>query len=396
MQLSRTIAIEIYQFKHILILFACFCFQSIRRAHRQNYEVAQQKLHSINQTLSIIQSRSNTNSITNRDDINHNNNLAYSHVNNVINGSKTHSNDNKLKQPNLNVSSISLENNNIIPERRNSAVSTGSASQYLATNAAIKSSRPRCDSYNGQSTTIQGYTASTSANSDKVLHSPTYSYQQQVQIPHLHYKSHADKIAYVTNAVSNAAPANNLNTSNSNANVMASPKYGRLKPLTVDTGISESYYYPPSGSANHQHRTHFQQHYTQPHQHHQHRHSPYTTSRTTHLTPTKVKHSVSSTSSHHHAATKTLASDEEDDITGQYATLLTLSEQPKPSSMHPENESDTHYTEILCRKPSAPLPSTERNHFQTKEANVISKSHGLGGYWTTNENNERVWLSDNR
>lgn len=369
--------------------------------------MAQQKLQSINQTLSIIRSRSNTDSITNRDDINHNNNLAYSPMNNVINGSKLHSSttDNKLKQPNLNVSSISLENNNVMPERRNSAISTGSASQYLATNAAMKSSRPRCDSYNGQSTatTIHAYAASTSGNSDKVLHhSPTYSYQQQVQIPHLHYKSHADKIAYVTNAVSNAAPGNNLNTSNPNANAMASPKYGRLKPLTVDTGINESYYYPPSGSANHQHhRTHFQQqHYTQPHQHHQHRHSPYTTIRTSHLTPTKVKHSISSASSHQHAATKTLGSDDEDDIAGQYATLLTLSDQPKPISMHPENEaldSETHYTEILCRKPSAPLPLTERNHFQTKEANVVSKNHGLGGYWTTNENNERVWLSlDNR
>lgn len=365
--------------------------------------MAQQKLQSINQTLSIIQSRSNANSITNRDDINHNNNLAYSPMNNVINGSKVHSSDNKLKTANLNVSSISLENNNVIPERRNSAVSTGSASQYLATNAAIKSSRPRCDSYNGPSTTIQhSYPASTSGcSSDKVLHSPTYSYQQQVQIPHLHYKSHADKIAYVTNAVSNAAPANNLNTSNPNANVMASPKYGRLKPLTVDTGINESYYYPPSGSANHQHhRSHFQQHYTQPHQHNQHRHSPYTTGRTSHLTPTKVKHSVSSASAHHHAATKPLASDDEDDIAGQYATLLTLSDQPRPSSIHPETEtfeSETHYTEILCRKPSAPLPLTERNHFQTKEANVVSKSHGLGGYWTTNENNERVWLTvDNR
>lgn len=375
--------------------------QSIRRAHRQNYEVAQQKLQSINQTLSIIRSRSNTDSITNRDDINHNNNLAYATMNNAINGSKIHSNDIKLK-PNLNISSISLENNNIVPERRNSAVSTGSASQYLATNAAIKSSRPRCDSYNGQTTTIQSYPASTSGSSDKVLHSPTYSYHHQAQIPHLHYKSHADKIAYVTNAVSNAAPANNLGTTSSNANVIinASPKYGRLKPLTVDTGINESYYYPPSGSANHQHRSHFQQHYTQQHQH-QHRHSPYTTViRTSHLTPTKVKHSVSSMSSHQHAATKTLASDEEDDITGQYATLLTLSDQPKSSSMHPENEileSDTHYTEILCRKPSAPLPLTERNHFQTKDANVISKSHGLGGYWTTNENNDRVWLSvDNR
>lgn len=394
------IAIAIYCTISILssILYSIlFHFQSIRRAHRQNYEVTQQKLQSINQTLSLIRSRSTADSITKREDINHNNNLAYATTNNVINGNKiTHSNDIKLK-PNLNVSSISLENNNIMPERRNSAASTGSASAYLATNA-IKS-RPRCDSYNGQSSTIQNYAPSTSGNSDKVLHSPTYSYQQQVQIPHLHYKSHADKIAYVTNAVSNAAPANNISASGSQANVIASPKYGRLKPLTVDTGIHESYYYPPSGSANHQHRSHFQQHYTQQHQH-QHRHSPYTTARTTHLTPTKVKHSVASTSTHQHVAAKTLASDDEDDIAGQYATLLTVSDPQKSCPMQPESDSlepDTHYTEILCRKPSASLPLTERNHFQAKDVNVVSKNHGLGGCWTTNENNERVWLSiDNR
>lgn len=362
-------------------IFACY-LQSIRRAHRQNYEVAQQKIQSINQTLSIIKSRANG-----ADDVNLNNNLGYTTSNNVINGSKIHSNDMKLK-PNLNVSSISLENNNVIPERRNSAVSTGSASQYLASN--ISKSRPRCDSYSGQ-TSVQSYATAATSSSDKMMHSPNYTYQQQVQIPHLHYKSHADKIAYVTNAVANAA-ANAVPAAN--GNLSASPKYGRLKPLTVDTSISESYYYPPSGSVSHQHRSqHFQQQhsYTQ-HQHqHQHRHSPYTTSRA-HLTPTKVKHS----SSHLHVNTKPPISDDEEDIAGQYATLLTLSEQPKQGSLHQDienQESDTHYTEILCRKPSAPLPLTERNHFQTKDVNVPMKNQGLGGYWTMNEKNERVWLS---
>lgn len=358
--------------------------QSIRRAHRQNYEVAQQKIQSINQTLSILRSRANGG-----DDINLNNNLGYTTSNNVINGSKIHSNDMKLK-PNLNVSSISLENNNVMPERRNSAVSTGSASQYLASN--VTKSRPRCDSYSGQ-TSVQSYATAATSSSDKMMHSPNYTYQQQVQIPHLHYKSHADKIAYVTNAVANAA-ANAVPAAN--GNLIASPKYGRLKPLTVDTSINESYYYPPSGSVSHQHRA---QHFQQPHsytQHqHQHRHSPYTTSRA-HLTPTKVKHS----SSHLHVNTKPPISDDEEDIAGQYATLLTLSEQPKQGSLHQDienQESDTHYTEILCRKPSAPLPLTERNHFQTKDTNVPTKNQGLGGYWTTNENNERVWLSvDNR
>lgn len=349
--------------------------------------MAQLKLLSINQTLGSLRSRTNAEPITNRDDINLNNNYGYATLNNVINGNK---NDLKLKQ-NLNVSSLSLENNNIItPERRNSAVSTGSATQYLASNSSKM--RPRCDSYGGQSS-VQNYTTA-SISSEKLMHSPTYSYQQQIPIPHLHYKSHADKVAYVTNAVANAAAnATPLISLNNNGNAMPSPKYGRLKPLTVDTSINESYYYPPSGSANHQHRTHFQQpHYTQ-HQH-QHRHSPYTTSRS-HLTPTKVKHSIS----HLHVTTKPAISDDEDDIAGQYATLLTLSEQPK-HSMHQDTdnqESDTHYSEILCRKPSAPLPLTERNHFQAKDSNGATKSQGLGGYWTTNENNERVWLSvDNR
>lgn len=353
--------------------------------------MAQQKIQSINQTLSILRSRASSDQITNREDINLNNNLGYTTSNNVINSGKIHNNDIKSKQ-HLNVSSISLENNNVMPERRNSAVSTGSASQYLAAN--VSKSRPRCDSYSGQ-TSVQSYVTAATSNSDKMMHSPNYTYQQQVQIPHLHYKSHADKIAYVTNAVANAAPnAMSANNVNSNGNLVASPKYGRLKPLTVDTSINESYYYPPSGSANHQHRTHFQQQYTQ-HQH-QHRHSPYTTSRA-HLTPTKVKHS----SPHLHVNTKLpISDDDEEDIAGQYATLLTLSEQPKSNSLHQDienQESETHYTEILCRKPSVALPLTERNHFQTKDLNVTTKSQGLGGYWTTNENNERVWLSvDNR
>lgn len=393
--------------KNVQIVFFLSHFQSIRRAHRQNYEVAQQKLQSINQTLSILRSRANTDSITSRDDINHNTNMGYATLNNVINGSKNHSNDIKLKQ-HLTVSSISLENNNLMPERRNSAISTGSASQYLASH--LSKARPRCDSYSGQTSNIQSYAntvitpTTTTINNDKIHHSPTYSYQHQVQIPHLHYKSHADKIAYVTNAVANAAPANNMSISNNNGNSLASPKYGRLKPLTVDTSINESYYYPPSGSVNHQHRSQFQQHYTQQHQHqhqHQHRHSPYTTGRT-HLTPAKVKHS----SSHQHIPTNTntntstLASDDEDDIAGQYATLLTLSDQSKQSSLHQDTENletETHYTEILCRKPSAPLPLTERNHFHAKDVNVATKNQGLGGHWATNENNERVWLSvDNR
>lgn len=238
-------------------------------------------------------------------------------------------------------------------ERRSLAVSTGSVSQYLSTNAL--KSRLRCDSCSGQPSNFQTYAIASTNGSDKILYSSTYSYQQQAQIPRLHYKIHADKIVYVTKAVTNAAPANrNIGISRNNS--LASPKYGRLKPLAVDTSINESYYY-----------------------------IPYTTIRTTHWTPIKVNQTSSHQHQHQHqhVATKTLGTDDEDDIAGQYATLLILS--------------DTHYTEILCRKPSAPLPLTERNHFQPKDINVVKKNQGLGDYWITNENNERVWFSvDNR
>lgn len=302
------------------------------------------------------------------------------------NGNKGH-HDIKLK-PNLNISSTSLDNG--MPERRNSAVSTGSASQYLM----ASKSRPRCDSYGGQSTSIHNHSTTANINNnnnninDKLHHSPTF-YQQQ-PIPHLHYKSHADKVVYLTNAVANAAAANNNNNS-LNGSMVSSPKYGRLRPLTVDTSINESYYYPPSGSANHQHRSHFQQYYTQQHSH-QHRHSPYTTNRG-HITPTIVKNTQMNIEIEN--------TDDEDDIAGQYATLLTLSDQTKSKpSQHDidSQETDTHYTEILCRKPSAPSPSIDRSQYQSssKEADLPPKSQGLGGYWTTNENNERIWCSDNR
>lgn len=86
-----------------------------------------------------------------------------------------------------------------------------------------------------------------------------------------------------------------------------------------------------------------------------------------------------------------IENDDDDYIAGQYATLLTLSEQPN----HVDNlDNDTHYTEILCRKQSAPLPSTnDSDQMIAKDVDLLQKNQGLGGYWTTNENNERIWCS---
>lgn len=133
-----------------------------------------------------------------------------------------------------------------------------------------------------------------------------------------------------------------------------------------------------------------QQFYTQQQQHF-HRHSPYSITRT-HSIPSKSK----IPSSHSPQINPKHISDDEDDIAGQYATLLTLSEPTKPlKPSESENQDiDTHYTEILYRHPQ----STERNQSQSKDVTEqTTKNQGLGGYWITNENNERVWYSlDNR
>lgn len=326
-------------------------------------------------------------------EINANNNMGYA----AMNGNKNYGSHDLKMKPNLNVSSTSLDNGNGIQERRNSAVSTGSVSQYLT--GYSQKYRQRCDSYGGQST--HGHSTSVINNNiensnDNSMHSPNY-YQHQ-QIPHLHYKSHADKVAYVTKAVANAAAANNTNNNNnsvsssSTSSMMSSPKYGRLRPLTVDTNTNESYYYPPSGSANHQHRTHFQQFYTQQHSH-QHRHSPYTVYRGQ-VTPTTSRN----VSIHSQIDLNAGNTDDEDDITGQYATLLTLSDQKKFSPSHQDidsQETETHYSEVLGPKRSAPSPLIDRSQIQStsKDPDLPAKSQGLGGYWTTNENMERIWCS---
>lgn len=314
------------------------------------------------------------------DELGVNNNLAFATLNSVNNNNKTQNTNIQLKAS-LNVSTSSLERSAFQPpERRNSVVSTSSM-QYLAANAT--KARQRCDSYSGPNNgnACPPANANQLNGNDKMPHSPSYYPQQQ--FPHLQYKSHADKIAYVTNAVANAAPANitsAMHSPNGNA-PLASPKYGRLRnPLTVDTTVHDPYAYPALGSAGNQPQRIPLQPY---HGQHVHRHSPYSIQRT-HSVPNKLKVAPA-----HAQLTPKMYSDEEDDIAGQYATLLTLSDKPtRPPSEPDGQDNDTHYTEILYRQ-----PSIERRRLQASDVEVPPRSQGLGGCWTTNENNERVWLT---
>lgn len=353
--------------------------QSIRRTHKQSYDTAQQKIHGINQSLRLVRSCANIDANATLDELGVNNNLAYATLSSV-NNNKTQCNTNIQLKPSLNVSTSSLEHTAFQPpERRNSAVSTSSI-QYLAANAT--KARQRCDSYSGPNN--GNPCIPTNANqlngNDKMQPSPSY-YPQQ--FPHLQYKSHADKIAYVTNAVANAAPANitgNLHSPNGNT-TLTSPKYGRLRnPLTVDTNVQDIYVYPALGSnGNQPQRIPLQPYHSQ----HIHRHSPYSVQRT-HSVSNKLKAAPA-----HAQLTPKMYSDEEDDIAGQYATLLKLSDKPEPESSEPDcQDTDTHYTEILYRQ-----PSIERRKPQAGDVEVPARSQGLGGYWATNENNERVWLT---
>lgn len=158
-----------------------------------------------------------------------NNNLV--HSSNISNSKFTNNNQN-LNNINNNINNNTNNNNNnnnhVATERRNSIIST-SSSQHLSSK-----SRPRCDSYGGAGTSSEYGNNSTG----KLSPSPsTISYYHS----HLHYNSHnhlADKVMYLTNAVSNAAAAANSNT-------MSSPKYGRLKSqLSVDTSGGDVNHYP--------------------------------------------------------------------------------------------------------------------------------------------------------
>lgn len=301
----------------------------------------------------------------------------------------------------------------IIAERRNSTISNTSSQQSKI--------RTRCDSYSGMS--------STAIHSNGNLSPSTMSGGSYYMQPHLHYSNHnhlAEKVVYVTNAVAAAAAEakNNANAS--------SPKHGRLRnPLTVDT--SDRYHYPSASSAG---AISYPQRQSQPpplsyqHPTSMHDHSPYHSMRKYPDNGTvatmmlnkrgdrrdddvqlrrsphhqEVSHqqrnnrSVSSTS----IGNASDDDDDDDDIAGQYATLLTLTQKPSippavDSSMGDDADSpepETHYSVIKKPPPSSsatlPTDSTATN-------TDAPKPQGLGGYWTTSENNERIWCSiDNR
>lgn len=279
-----------------------------------------------------------------------------------------------------------------MPERRNSTISNSSSQLKV---------RTRCDSYSGMS--------SCTAQSNGNLSPSTMAGGSYYMPQHLHYTNHnhlAEKVVYVTNAVA-AAAAEAKNSANA-----SSPKYGRLRnPLTVDT--SDKYHYPSAGSAG---TISYQQRQSQPpplsYQHQtMHGHSPYLNK----LNFTRNNFtSKSSPSIGHTSDDNGDANDDDDDIAGQYATLLTLTQQPSvhneysyPITNNNNNNStmaadgadspepETHYS-VIKKLSSAPPPS-ESATANADTYDHLPKHQGLGGYWTTSENNERIWCSiDNR
>lgn len=338
--------------------------------------MAQQKLLRLNQSLSLLKKQPN---IETTDDIN----IHYSKLsNNNNNNNFATMNTVNLNQDNICSSSSkftnsnNLNNNNlIVPERRNSAISTSSSQQHLS----IKS-RPRCDSYSGVGITTDYIGGSSSSGKQ----SPSPSNLGYYHSHHLHYSNHnhlADKVVYVTNAV--VAAAANRENINASLGISSSPKYGRLrKPLTVDTSGNEPYHHYPNSAGYIQ--RHSQTSY----------HSPYPKN-TINLTQTNSR-SIGNASDDD--------IDDEDDIAGQYATLLTLTNQPTdPLNYHSQQmhqspvdiqETETHYSVIMNRNPTN-MVDTES--IQLREKEHQPKNQGLGGYWITSENNERIWYSiDNR
>lgn len=354
--------------------------------HKQNFEAAQQKLQAINKNLSMLKKRPNTEFTTTStsDDINmgyhhkysnhsnnnnnyvqntsgysssNNNNSMHSNISNnkytnsnqshSISSSKSNNINNNNNNNNHNVSSHSLS------ERRNSIIST-SSSQHLASK-----SRPRCDSYGGVGASSDYGNGSTGKQSPAP--STTMSY--------LHYNSHsqlADKVVYVTNAVSNAAAAAN--------SIALVSKYGRPKTsLSVDTATGDDmlrygdYMAQPQQKIGQQY----------PHAHGQ--YSPQDFPANSKLPPDDID-------------------DDDDDLAGQYATLMINTQQMdylyqpmQPAPMTPGGyEPDSHYSIIGER-------SSMREKRVSGDSGELVQSQGLGGYWITLDNNERIWCSlDNR
>lgn len=175
-------------------------------------------------------------------------------------------------------------------------------------------------------------------------------------------------MVYLTNAVSNAAAA-------ANSSALASPKYGRLKkPLSVDTSSAELHHYvgympqPQTKAAQYQHGQQF---------------SPREFATGSSLGNMVVLDD----------------DDDDDDLAGQYATLMTLNNQPmdyiyqpmQPAPMTPSYEAGSHYSIIGERS------SLREARTSGEQEGEQIQSQGLGGYWITLDNNEKIWCSlDNR
>lgn len=296
-------------------------------------------------------------------------NFASSTNNNLIHGNISNSKYTTNSNQNHNNNFHSNNGNHLVPERRNSVISN-SSSQHLASS---QRSRSRCDSYSGAGA------SSEYGNNSTGKQSPSPSSVSSYYHSHLHFSGHnqlADKVMYLTNAVSNAAAAA------ASTSAMHSPKYNRLKnQLSVDTsGGSEI--------------LHYNDYMAQPQmkmgQYQQQQYSPRPSSSASGLTVAIDDDD-----------------DDDDDLAGQYATLMSISGQspmdyiyqpmmPAPLSAAPLTptsafEPGSHYSVIGERSSMREKRSTgecDGEHMQ---------SQGLGGYWMTLDNNERIWCSlDNK
>lgn len=379
----------------------------MRRAHKQSYEAAHQKLQQINRTLSTLKKRPNIEQTT--DDIN----VRYSKFsqsninNNSVNFNTLNNNNNSLSggkfSSNNNFNNHNINNGN---ERRNSTISNSSGSTQYQTKP-----RSRCDSYGGQSNITR-------------ISSPTPSNNSGYYQQHLHYSNHnhlADRIAFVTNAVS-AAAAEAKHQAGSHHHV--SPKHGRFrKPLTVDT--TDQPYYPMSASSAGAnvytiHQQHNRQHSQlppppppPPHSYHAQTstlqgHSPYLPPKSFHMRTPSTSDGKSSLANN---------DDDDDDLAGEYATLSTLSPTHNDAKYQPqkpyhiddndiidgnnvgdddvddeEEEEETHYSVIENRKPKTindAGPSNDRTY---------QKNH-IPGQWLLHDNNSEIisgYTMDNR
>lgn len=294
-------------------------------------------------------------------------NMNYNKYNNtnISNNNNNYSPNNNNININLGTSKFTStsSNSNSQMERRNSTISN-SSSQLQASYKP----RSRCDSYSGVGFDYNSHSGKMSPST-----SSNPYYNTQIYGTHSHI---ADKVMYVTNAVAAAAAAAAAAASSQHVQEpIASPRYGRLrKPLTVDTNsnilqavqpVSQT---PKSTSSHSPHRNRF--------------------------------FIAQNINEHIH-----MDDDSDDDIAGQYATLLTvtkpsmeyhnghkhqhsqLSRHPSMSTNDPDNE--PQYSVIMSRSSRSSIKNLD-NESQL-ENEVVPQSQGLGGYWMILDNNERIW-----